>query len=255
VGLGLAAATWFIFRDWPGEHPWVNAAERERIVEGAPPRGPAPRSPWRALVTHPGLWLFNLGSFGMNIGWAFLVTWLSAYLQDVRQVEPVAAGRYVTIALVCGMVGMLCGGWWCDFLTRRCGPRLGRRLPFLIGSAVCVAAYLLMPWLPATWMIVVAAGLVAFFTDSMSPASWAISQDIGGQHVAVTLAWSNMWGNIGAAVIAQVIPRIVQSGIHADWREIFWLCATGFVVLGLSLCLVDSTKTLRAEPAESAIPG
>lgn len=249
VGLVLAAATYYVFRDRPAEHPWPNQAEKDWIAAGAPPppSGPAPRSPWLALVRHPGLWLFNAGSFGMNIGWAFLVTWLSAYLQEVRHLDPVSAGRFVTMVLACGMAGMLCGGWWCDMLTRQFGQRLGRRLPFLIGSSVCVLAYLLMPTLSSNWMILVAAGLVAFFTDSMSPASWTISQDIGGKHVAVTLAWSNMWGNLGAAAIAQVIPRILASSYHfSDWREIFWLCAGGFILLGLSLSLVDSTKTLKA---------
>jgi ACS family glucarate transporter-like MFS transporter len=183
----------------------------------------------------------------MNIGWAFLVTWLSAYLQEVRHVDPVTTGRYVTFVLACGMLGMLCGGWWCDWLTRRFGPRLGRRLPFFVGSSVCVAAYLTMPWLSSVALVLAAASLVAFFTDSISPASWALSQDIGGKHVAITLGWSNMWGNIGAAVIAQIIPRILSSPFHyADWREIFWLCAAGFMVLGLALCVVDSTKPLKA---------
>ena len=245
-GLALAFATYYVFRDRPAEHPWSNQAERDWIAAGMPAAAPAPRSPWKALVTHPGLWLFNAGSFGMNIGWAFLVTWLSAYLQEVRRVDPVTTGFYVTLVLVCGMLGMLCGGWWCDLLTRRFGARLGRRLPFLIGSSVCAAAYLILPWLPVLWMVLGAAGLVAFFTDSMSPASWALSQDIGGKHVAITLGWSNMWGNLGAAAIAQAIPRILSSSFHyGDWREIFWLCAAGFALLGLAMCSVDSTKTLR----------
>jgi MFS family permease len=248
AGLALAAAKWVVFRDKPGEHPWPNQAEKDWIAANtAAAKAPAPKSPWLALVTHPGLWLFNAGSLGMNVGWAFLVTWLAAYLQEVRGLDPVTTGRYVTMALASGMVGMLFGGWWCDWLTRRFGQSWGRRMPFLIGSSVCVAAYLTCPYLESPQAILVAAGVVAFFTDSMSPASWTISQDIGGKHVATTLAWSNMWGNLGAALIAKAIPLVLASSFHyADWREVFWLCAGGFVVLGVTLSLVDSTKTLRA---------
>jgi hypothetical protein len=38
---------------------------------------------------------------------------------------------------------------------------------------------------------------------------------------------------------------------YADWREVFWLCAGGFVLLGLSVLLVDSTKPLADRRAQS----
>jgi len=250
LGLALAAATYFVFRDRPEDHPWVNEAERELIRKDAPP--PAPAQPVglvplaRALVQHKGLWLFNLGSMGLNIGWAFLITWLPVYMQKVRGLDAVEASRYVSLALIIALGGMLFGGWWCDMLTRRFGQTWGRRIPFLAGSGVCIVAYLLCPWFDSPIAVAAACGVVAFASDSVSPASWALSQDIGGKNVAATLAWSNMWGNFGAMLVARLIPRIVESPYHhADWREIFWLCAGGFAVLALCMLLVDSTKPLQ----------
>ncbi|MBY0508274.1 MAG: MFS transporter [Bryobacteraceae bacterium] len=246
IGIALAFATQVIFRDQPSEHPWVNSGERELILAGAPPVPPAPKAPWMALIRHPGLWCLNLGTIGMNIGWAFLITWLPTYLQEVRGLDRITANRYVSIALLGGLAGMLFGGWWCDFLTRRYGRTWGRRLPFLTGSTVGVVAYLLCPFLESPVAIAVAAGLVAFATDSMSAAVWAIGQDIGGSHVASTLAWSNMWGNFGASAVAKLIPFVLGTSLHfADWREIFWICAGGFVLLGSMSMLVDSRKPLR----------
>ena len=57
----------------------------------------------------------------------------------------------------------------------------------------------------------IAAGVVAFASDSMNPAVWALAQDIGGNHVAATLAWSNMWGNLGASAISKLIPVVLAS--------------------------------------------
>ncbi len=210
IGLTLAAATHFVFRDDPAVHPWVNDAERELIGAGAPAVAvAAPKSPWIALLKHKGLWFFNAGSMGLNIGWAFLITWLPTYLVEVRGLDRVTASRYVSIALACSLGGMLLGGWWCDLLTARFGQRWGRRLPFLIGSVICAMAYLACPLLPGPLSVAVACGIVAFASDSVNPAVWALAQDIGGRHTAATLAWSNMWGNFGASAVAKVIPMIL----------------------------------------------
>ena len=40
IGLGLALATYIIFRDSPSQHPWTNESERELIQAGAPPVQP-----------------------------------------------------------------------------------------------------------------------------------------------------------------------------------------------------------------------
>ena len=185
IGLGLAMATQVVFRDKPETHPWANAAERELILAGAPPFQIMPqKAPWLALIRHRGLWFLNLGTIGMNIGWAFLITWLPTYLQQVRGLDAVTANRYVSLALLASLSGMLFGGWWCDYLTRRYGRKWGRRLPFLTGSAVAVAAYLVCPLLGSPVAIAVAAGIVAFASDSMGPAVWTLAQDIGGQQQA-----------------------------------------------------------------------
>ena len=245
IGVGLAAATYVVFRDHPSEHPWANQAERDMV----PRLKPIPyKWPIRALVSHSGLWFFNAGLLGLNFGWAFLITWLPAYLQDVYKLDNVVASRYVSIALFCGLGGMLFGGWWCDLLTARFGQRWGRRLPFLTASSVCVAAYLVCPLINNAVAVAVACSVVAFVSDSVGAAVWAVSQDIGGRHVASTLGWSNMWGNFGASAVAKVIPFVLATQYHfSDWREIFWLTAGGFVLLGAAPMLVDSTRTLTDE--------
>ncbi len=246
IGLSLALATYIIFRDSPSRHPWTNESERELIQAGAPPVQPLRRkSPWIALLRHRGLWFLNLGTIGMNIGWAFLITWLPTYLHEVRGLDQVTASGYVSIALACSLGGMVFGGWWCDLLTRRLGQRLGRRVPFLFGGGLAAGAYLLCPHLDSPVAVTVACGVVAFATDSVIPAVWALAQDIGSTHVASTLAWSNMWGNFGASAVSKLIPMIIGSSLHrADWREVFWMCAAGFIVLAVSSLFIDSTRTL-----------
>jgi len=245
IGILLALLTHIVFRNHPNHHPWANDAERA-FIDAAPPRSAPPTFPFRALIQHPGLWLLNLGSMGINFGWAFLITWLPTYLNEVHTLDKVAASRYVSLALLASMAGMLFGGWWCDWLTRRYGQRWGRRLPLILGGATAASAYVICPMLPGPISVVAACGLVAFATDSFNPTIWAIGQDIGGANVASTIAWSNMWGNFGASAVAKLIPFLLTTAIHRpDWSEIFYFCAAGFVIVSLCALGIDTTKTLE----------
>lgn len=245
LGLGLSALTHFVFRDRPAEHPWVNDAERELI--GPPPEAKSNRFPWKALVSHPGLWALNVGSLGLNFAWAFLITWLPTYLVEVRGLDRVTASRYVSIALATSLMGVLCGGWWCDLLTKKFGQVWGRRLPFLLGGGVSACAYLICPLLPGALPVAVACALVAFASDSVMPAIWTLAQDIGGVHVASTMAWSNMWGNFGASMVAKLIPMMLAASFHrSDWGEVFYACAGGFILLAVMASFIDSTKRLES---------
>src|SRR4029077_8584258 len=181
--------THVVFRDSPRQHPWANEAERQLTAEVKAVRY---RSPWRELIRHPGLWFMNLGAVGLNVGWAFLITWLPTYLQDVHKLDRVTASRYVSIALAFSLGGMLFGGWWCDMLTRRFGQRWGRRLPFLTGMAVCIVEYLLCRLFASPVAVAMACSVVAFASDSVGAAVWATSQVIVVRYVAATMAWTNM---------------------------------------------------------------
>src|SRR4051794_873952 len=111
LGVLLALATWLVFSDEPASHPRIRQSERP--VPNSSAVTERKQAPWRALLTHRGLWFLSLGSIGMNIGWAFLVTWLPSYLQEVRGLDQVTASRYVSIALAFGLSGLPFGGWWC----------------------------------------------------------------------------------------------------------------------------------------------
>ena len=232
IGLVMALAGWIIFRDTPEEHPNTNSAEQDIILAGRQPIESSTRLPLAQLVTHRGLWSLNLCSIGINFGWAFLITWLPTYLTDVYHLGPVQAGRYVTIALGVGMAGLAFGGWFTDAATRRLGLRWGRRLPFLLGGSIAATAYLMCLRIHTSQGIAAACAVVAFATDSTTSAVWAIGQDIGGRHTAATMAWSNMWGNLGASAVAKILPWVYE--VHHDWQPVFLVLAGGFVFTTLA---------------------
>jgi ACS family glucarate transporter-like MFS transporter len=242
AGMILAFAGWRVLRDSPTSGGGQD--ERDRVAVG----GVQVSVPWRALLTDRGLWIFNVGAIGMNLGWAFLITWLPSYLREVHGLDPVVSGTWISWALAFGMTGMIAGGWYGDFCVRRFGVRWGRRLPMLTGGVCAAVCYGVAPFLPGPGWVVAACGFVAFASDSVTPSIWGMVQDIGGGRVASTMAWVNMWGNLGASLIAKVIPILIASRWHcADWRETFFLCALGFLTLGLSALAVDAGRRLGAQ--------
>ena len=94
--------------------------------------------------------------------------------------------------------------------------------------------------------VVVACGIVAFATDSANAAVWTFSQDIGRGHVAATLAWANMWGNLGASAVAKTIPLVLgPTPQPAAWSKVFWMLAAAFGMFATTSFFVDATKQLN----------
>ena len=159
----------------------------------------------------------SFSEFGANLGWAFVVTLLPDYLVETFAVPIEERGTMASVPLMVGSLGMLAGGWLTDFLTRRLGLRWGRAAPNSLSKFISAAAFLACLWLPSAWGVVAAMAVMAVTTDIAVPTVWAFSQDIGGRHAGAALGFSNMWGNMGAAlspvVLAGARGRRLESGI------------------------------------------
>src|SRR4029453_8722894 len=91
LGFVWAAAFWWLYRDRPRLHPWCNAAEADLIGEGTQRVEPVAREPLpvAAILRSPEIWLLCAFNCAVNVGWIFLVTWLTPYLVETY-------GEYLT---------------------------------------------------------------------------------------------------------------------------------------------------------------
>ncbi len=260
AGIFVAAFFWIFFHNRPEAHRWSNEAEHSLILQGREDvarhdKQKLEPAPIMALLKSFNMWCSCFSQWGTNVGWVFLVTWLSRYLLDVHNVPILERGTMAMTPVLIGMLGMMSGGTVTDVLASKVGIKWGRRIPIAGSRVVALLAYLccigITTQLPADsvlntpWVFVGLFSVVAFSTDFGTPASWAFTQDIGGRQVGSVLGWGNMWGNLGAAVSPLIYDYFLgENPTLSDWNMMFAVCAGAFFVSGVFGILMDATKPL-----------
>ncbi|MDA1162515.1 MAG: MFS transporter [Planctomycetota bacterium] len=263
AGIFVAAFFWFFFHNRPEVHPWSNEAEHALILKGREDLAKhdgqkLEAAPVKELIKSFNMWCSCFSQWGTNVGWVFLVTWLSRYLMDAHNVPIIERGTMAMTPVLIGMLGMMSGGTVTDMLAMKVGIKWGRRIPIAGSRVVAMLAYLgcigittlLAPESPLNtpWVFVALFSVVAFSTDFGTPSSWAFTQDIGGRQVGSVLGWGNMWGNLGAAVSPLIYDYYLgeNPGLR-EWNMMFAVCAAAFLFSGVCGLLMDATKPILPE--------
>lgn len=257
IGVATSLLYWLIVRDHP-DQPWEhghgNSDQGDQARDGENIQNRMRES--TQLREIPGilwscckcrsLWLGAFVQFAVNIGWAFLATWLPSYLTEHHEMDKLEGARYVTIILACGIPAQVFGGYLSDWAVRRFGLRLGRILPVISASLIACGAYLLCTRLEDVLAIVICCGVVSAMTDLANPSFWAFTQDIGGKNTATVLGWCNMWGNFGASLSAVLVPYLLKLGKNQGWgtAPIFVMFACAFLGCAVAALGIDATKPI-----------
>lgn len=241
-GLAVALLFWLFVRD----NPPRDAARAYPVTVTSPPKELSLFARIRVLARSRNMWLCGALQFGVNVGWAFIITLLPTYLKEAFDTPLKEVGRMQTVALTIGCLGMIFGGVFTDFMRHWLGPKAGRSVPIGLALTGCAVVFLLIPQLPDAWTVVVALGVMAFLVDMHNPSIWSFAQDVGGKSVGAALGWGNMWGNLGAAVSATVLTEIKHA---TNWNTAFLCCAGAFAAAAVCGFLLDATKPVEEPTA------
>lgn len=261
-GVIVAVAIWWVFRNRPEEHSRVNAEERAiieagRLATAADTSAKAGRLPIKPFFTSFSLWCNCANQIGTNVGWVFLVTWLSRYFIEMHNVPILERGVLVMMPNLIGMVGGFLGGRWVDWLLPRIGLKWSRSLPPIITRFMAAGGYGMCLYfasqpagspLNSPWAFTAAFCLIYFSVDLGQSAFWAYAQDAGGKYVGSVLGWGNMWGNLGAAFGPLLYNYLLgENPTVAEWNNLFWLGLIAFVFAGIATFGLDASKPVFAE--------
>jgi sugar phosphate permease len=246
LGLLVAYAWWLLARDTPREHRGTDEAER-KFISQSPFQVPVAAVPWRSVFSRPDVLVLTASYFSMNFVFLFFSQWLYEYLIDERGFSALRGGWMYALPFVVGAVFASTGGWVCDALCRRVGPKWGCRMPAMIALFLVALLLLAGSRAPDAYVAVALLALCFGFTQFTEGTYWSATTYASEPHTAMATGVMNMGGNVPgflAPVVGLVIDRF-------GWGPAFTLGAVFAVIaallwLGVSLKPRELPATLNA---------
>ncbi|SPE38068.1 MFS transporter permease [Candidatus Sulfopaludibacter sp. SbA6] len=242
-GIVWAAVWGTYYRDFPCEHPGINAGELAILGTTAArvPSGARPRVPWGLILRSRDLWYLSTIYFCYGwVLWLYLA-WFPSYLREARHFTQLGMGL-ASLPLLAATVTNVVGGLLSDRLAHQWNDlRRGRLMVSICGFAI--AGIALLPG-------VLAAGAVAAMVcltialaglELTVSVSWAICIDIGGDFSGSVSSVMNTWGNVGGAVSAVMVGYLATL---FGWTSPFLLAS--------ALCLFSALLVSRIDPRRPA---
>jgi ACS family glucarate transporter-like MFS transporter len=226
VGIILALVWYWLSADRPEDHPWVNAAELQHIMQVSgpvpePDRRPGP-IPWRKILSRVDLWLLTAAYFVLGYILYIYFSWFYLYLVNVRGFSVLGGGFYSTAPFLASAAAAPVGGWLSDHLSRRFGKRLGRcglGLGGLLLTAglISAGAAAANPYLAVLFLSLGAGSL------SLSVAAyWTTTIDFTKAYAGTVSGFMNMGGNLGGAISPTLTPFLAQ---RFGWESALYVAA------------------------------
>lgn len=252
--LGMLGIVWVIFwkfwfKEEPSEMKGISEKELDNILKNRNlPEGNHKFS-WSIFKNRNLLLLMGM-YFCYASGAFFFQGWLPTYLQKGRGLNDADMSFITSFSFVLGAVGCLSGGFVCDYLVKRIGPRWGRAVVALTGLGLSGLFMLISVFVKdntaATVLLSAGLGLM----DFTIPASWSTAMDIGGKHAGTITGAMNSAGLIGSTLNTIGFGYLVTAfgnNYHAPVILLSFLLMAG----ALLWLKIDSTKRITFEGNEA----
>jgi MFS transporter, ACS family, glucarate transporter len=254
---GVLGVVWAIFfyrwyRDVPGEHPGVNAAELAMLPPQRDTAVAHSGVPWGRIFSTPAVWLLSIQYMCLAYGWWFYINWLPTYLRESR-------GTSLTMGALLSGLPLLLGGAGC-LVSAALIPRLSRSLRSValarrivaiagfLGASACIIIFTGIED-PRRAMIVL--GFAGFFNDFVMPAAWAGTMDIGGRYAGTVSGAMNMMGSIAGASSVLVVGYLL-AWTSGNWTLTFYISSAIYLVGAVCWLFLDSHTPVEQETAVRA---
>jgi len=245
VGAIWAALWYWYYRDAPGQHKSVNAAERDLIHSflGGSAESGGHAVPWRRIFSAPRMWTLSAMYFCYAYNVGMYLVWYPKYLNAARGFSLERMGLYASLPLLAGTAGDLLGGWSSDILVRRFGGLKNARRTVAVTGFLMASASIVPACFTANPLWSVGFSAAAMFGLELTVGvSWAITLDIGGAYAGSVSSVMNTFGNIGGATASALSAYLVK---FYGWTAPFLVVA--------ALCLVAAGLFLRIDAGKRIV--
>ncbi len=258
AGMGLlAGAVWyFVARDRPEAHPWIDPEETAEIERGLPTPESAERKAmplaWNKIVGNRNVLALTVSYFCYGYVAYIFFSWFFIYLSSVRGLDLKASSRYAMLPFLAMAIGSPLGGLVSDRLSRVWGKRIGRCGIASVGLLLAAVFVGVGPYARdvrvASMILAGGAGALYFASSSF----WSLSSDLGGSSAGSVSGVMNMGNQLGGALTASLTPFLAK---HFGWGASFRVAAALCVAGSLLWFFVNPNAQLREEEVQAVAEG
>ena len=241
--------TWF--KNDPSEAKYVSERERAYIIENRRFRKSSHYFPIKSIFKSRSLVAISFIHFCACWGFYFFISWLPVYLEEGRHFSKHDAKLIIALMFAGGVIVVLLGGTFFDWLVRKKGLLFSRRsmgMTILGGTAVS----LFITGVTSSNTVVILSLVTAFlFFPLNNTNNYAVCIDIGGNHAGAVAGVMNFTGQMGAFFMLVLFGKLVDM-THS--YNIPVIVVAGMLGIGCLLwLLVDPRKQVVIEEKEKKL--
>lgn len=260
--LGIAwALVWYCVYREPRDFRGVNEAEVALIKDGGglvdmQSKAEKAKVPFRwadlaIVLTQRKLWGIYLGQYCLNSTLWFFLTWFPTYLVKYRGMDFIKSGLLASVPFLAAFVGVLCSGFFSDWLIRR-GATIGlaRKLPIIGGLLIstCIIGANFVDSTP----LVIACLALAFFGNGLASITWSLVSTLApARLLGLTGGMFNFIGNLSAISTPIVIGFLATGDSFAP--AITYIAAMALIGALSYILLVGKVERIEL-PGEAPAP-
>lgn len=249
LGIVIALVWLRIYRDPTLKEQALIKGEQAEVAVAAP----VEKVHWGQLFKQRNTWFMILGAFGIFYTvWVYL-TWLPSYLQTARGFSLADSGWLASLPFLCGIIGVIFGGWLSGRLVARgVNTVLARKIPIVGGALLAAAAVLPVAYVENAPLAITLLSVGYFASQVPIGCLWTLASDVAPSNQVASLgAIQNFGGFIGAAV-APVVTGAILTATGGNYTLVFLVGGILLLVGALSYGLFVKQRTPASRPADAS---
>jgi len=205
---------------------------------------------WGQLFKHRNTWFMVLGAFGIFYTvWVYL-TWLPSYLQTARGFSLADSGWLASLPFLCGIVGVVFGGWLSSRLVQRgVGTVRARKIPIVGGALLAAASVLPVAYVDNTALAVALLSVGYFASQVPIGCLWTLASDIAPSNQVASLGAIQNFGGFMGAAVAPVVTGAILTATDGNYTLVFLIGGVLLLVGALSYGLFVKERPAAAVTA------
>ncbi|MBF4565075.1 MFS transporter [Plantibacter sp. VKM Ac-2876] len=245
-GIVIALVWLRIYRDPTlKEQSMIKGAEAEARVVAT-----VEQVAWGQLFKHRNTWFMVLGAFGIFYTvWVYL-TWLPSYLQTARGFSLADSGWLASLPFLCGIIGVVFGGWLSSRLVQRgVGTVRARKIPIVGGALLAAASVLPVAYVDNTALAVALLSVGYFASQVPIGCLWTLASDIAPSNQVASLGAIQNFGGFMGAAVAPVVTGAILTATDGNYTLVFLIGGVLLLVGALSYGLFVKERPAAAVTA------